>query len=85
MKKFFLFLCILIIFIGIGGCPSSDKTPGISQSSSTSATLNPVKTSDADSIPINSDASPIPEPATVMLIGFGFVGIAVIGRKKFKK
>jgi hypothetical protein len=47
--------------------------------------LNPVKTSDADSIPTNSDASPIPEPATVMLIGFGFVGIAVIGRKKFKK
>jgi hypothetical protein len=85
MKKFFLFLCILIIFIGIGGCPSSDKTPEIGQSSSTSATLNPAITSDVDSIPINKGASPIPEPATAMLIGFGFVGIAVIGRKKFKK
>jgi hypothetical protein len=73
------------IYWNWGGCSSSDKKPEISQSSSTSATLNPVITSDADSIPINNGASPIPEPDTVMLIGFGLVGIAVIGRKKVKK
>ena len=31
------------------------------------------------------DSIPIPEPASMLLLGIGMVGLAGIGRKKFKK
>lgn len=31
------------------------------------------------------DVAPVPEPATILLLGTGLIGIAGIGRKKFKK
>jgi len=31
------------------------------------------------------DAIPVPEPASILLIGIGLVGLAGLGRKKFKK
>jgi len=82
MKKFFTFLCILIIFIGIIDHPSSDAVPGNSKSSFTSTT---VTTSDEDSAPIDNNTSLFSQPSELILIGFGLVGIAVIVRKTFKK
>ena len=82
MKKFFTFLCILIIFIGIVDHPSSDAAPGNSKSSFTSTT---VTTSDEDSAPIDNNTSPLPQSFELILVGSGLVGIAVIVRKIFKK
>jgi len=74
MKKFFMFLCIVIMFFGIVGCPSSnDPAP--------KATTSSVVTTSQ----INDGVSPVPEPATLILIGSGLVGLAGFGRKKFKK
>jgi len=82
VKKLFMVLCIVIMFFGIVGCPSSDDPA--TTSSFTSKISTPVTTTDV-SEPIDPGPFPVPEPATLLLIGTGFVGLAVIGRKKFKK
>ena len=39
----------------------------------------------AESGTIISDLIPVPEPASILLLGVGMVGLAGLGRKKLKK
>ena len=71
------------MFFGIVGCPNSSDDSGTT-SSFTSKISTPVTTTDV-SEPIDPGPFTVPEPATLLLVGTGFVGLAVIGRKKFKK
>ncbi len=82
MKKLFMFLCVLMIFLGIAGCPSDDPGTTVNKSSFSSTS---VTSSGTVSGPKGNDVSPVPEPATLILLGSGLVGLAAFGRKKFKK
>jgi len=61
------------MFFGIVWCPSSDEP-------APNATISKVVTK-----PEVGEASPVPEPTTLVLLGSGLVGLAGLGRKKFKK
>ena len=82
MKKLFMILCIVIMFFGIVGCPSSDDPASFSKSSfsPSSGAATPVV-----EIGGGPEASPVPEPTTLVLLGAGLVGLVGVGRKKFFK
>jgi len=80
MKKYIMFLFIVITLFGIAGCPSSDA-PTTKGTTSSVVTESQIDRDTSD----GNGAFAVPEPVTLLLLGSGLVGLAVVGRKKFKE
>jgi hypothetical protein len=90
MNKLFMFLFFVILFFGIAGCPASDDPSSNTVTSSIVTQLDDGSyTASGDTLAGNGindgKFSAVPEPATLLLLGAGMVGVAVFGRKRYKK
>jgi hypothetical protein len=81
MKKLLVFLCVVFMIFGAFGCKNSSSSGGLSDPVTSVTT----QTDDVQIEDVGGNASAVPEPATILLLGSGLIGLAGVGRKKFFK
>jgi nucleoside recognition membrane protein YjiH len=75
MKKFLMFLCLVIIFVGIVSCPLYDNQ-------ATKAAVSIAATTSQIS---GDEATPVSAPVALIVFGSALLWLARVGRKTYKK
>jgi hypothetical protein len=91
MKKLFMLIFIIMVFSGIAGCPSSDDpapnfvhTSIVTEPDTGNNNTSNGNTLGGDTLN-GGQPSSVPEPASLILLGIGLVGLAAFGRNKIFK